>query len=232
MIRSLSLALGDLADPRLIGIVVRSLLVTLLIFVGLGFLFAWALNGADPCGLIGDATCQLGPAASSFGAIILAALLLWFLFPAVAIGVISAYMDRIIGLVEARHYPEASLRARPIGLIAGLALGLRSVLRLLVYNLIALPLYLVLLLTGVGVIIAFLLVNGLAFGRDLGEMVAARHGDRASRRAWLRASRADRALIGLIVSAIFLVPFLNLLAPVLGAAMIVHAFHGGRGGRG
>jgi len=231
MIRSLSLALGDLLDPRLLGIVMRSLVITLLIFVGLGLLLAWALNGADPCAWLSDATCELGTAASGLGAFLLAVLLLWLLFPAVAIGVISAYMDRIIGLVETRHYPEAAVRARPIGWSAGLALGLRSALRLLLYNLIALPLYLVLLVTGVGTIIAFLLVNGLAFGRDLGEMVAARHGDRAARRAWLRASRGDRALIGLVVSAVFLVPFANLFAPVLGAAMIVHAYHGGQKSR-
>ena len=228
MIRSFPLALGDLLDPRLLAVVVRSLIVTLLIFIGLGFLLAWALNGVDPCAWFGNATCALGTAASGLGAFLLAILLLWLLFPAVAIGVISAYMDRVIGLVETRHYPNAAACARPIGWTAGLALGLRSALRLLLYNVIALPLYLALLITGVGTIIAFLLVNGLAFGRDLGEMVALRHGDRAERRAWLRASRADRAVVGLIVSAVFLVPFANLFAPVLGAAMIVHTYHGGQ----
>ena len=227
MIRSLFLALGDLADPRILGILVRSLLITLLIFIGLGVLLGWALDGVDPCGWFGEGGCALGPSASSFGALLLTLLGLWLLFPAVAIGVISAYMDRIVAVVEAKHYPLAAAGARPLGLAAGAALGLRSTLRVLLYNLIALPLYLVLLVTGIGAIVAFVIVNGLAFGRDLGEMVAVRHGDRATRRAWLRATRADRALIGAAVTGIFLVPFVNLLAPVLGAAMTAHLYHRG-----
>jgi len=57
--------------------------------------------------------------------------------------------------------------------------------------------------------------------------LAARHGDRETRRAWLRATKADRALIGAAVTGIFLVPFVNLLAPVLGAAMTAHLYHRG-----
>jgi len=227
MLRSLSLAIGDLADPRLIGIFFRSLLVTLLIFVGLGLLLAWALVGMDPCGWWGEDSCPLGWGGSSFGAILLTAIGLWLLFPAIAIGVISSYMDRIVALVEARHYPLAFAAAQPLGWAGGALLGLRSTLRVIVYNLIALPLYLVLLITGVGTLIAFILVNGLAFGRDLGEMVAARHGDRARRILWLATSRGERALIGMAVTAIFMVPVLNLLAPILGATMITHAYHGG-----
>jgi uncharacterized protein involved in cysteine biosynthesis len=232
MIRALALAIGDLADPRLLGVLLRSLLVTLLIFVGLGVILTWALDGADPCAWWGDGGCELGLAASSLGAVLLAAMGLWLLFPAVAIGVISTYMDRIIALVEARHYPAAAARARPIGWGAGAALGLRSTLRLLAYNIVALPLYLILLVTGVGTIVAFVIVNGLAFGRDLGEMVAARHGDGSARKEWLRSSRSARAAIGMIVTAIFMVPFVNLLAPILGATMIAHHYHRPQAARG
>ena len=79
-------------------------------------------------------------------------------------------------------------------------------------------------MTGVGTIIAFVIVNGLAFGRDLGEMVAARHGDRSTRAAWLRSSRSGRAAIGMAVTVIFMVQFVKLLAPILGAKMIAHYY--------
>jgi uncharacterized protein involved in cysteine biosynthesis len=104
-------------------------------------------------------------------------------------------------------------------------LGLRSAGRVIVYNLIALPFYLLLLVTGIGPLILFVIVNGIAFGRDLGEMVAARHGDAAARQAWLGATRLQRMLIGSTVTGLFLVPVANLLAPVFGAAMTVHLFH-------
>lgn len=226
MFRIVSLAIGDLADGRILAILMRSLIVTLLIFAGLGVAMAWLLDGADPCGWIGAVeSCSLGLSASGLGALVLTALATWLLFPAIALGVISGYSDQIVAAVEARHYPAALAGARPIGLAGGAWLGLRSGARLILYNLIALPIYLLLLLTGVGTLIAFLLVNGLAVGRDFGEMAAARHGDRTMRQAWLKATRGDRALIGMMVAGIFLIPFANLLAPILGAAMATHLFH-------
>jgi uncharacterized protein involved in cysteine biosynthesis len=84
------------------------------------------------------------------------------------------------------------------------------------------------MITGVGPVILFVMVNGLAFGRDLGEMVAARYRHRGSRRAWLNTSRNSRFLIGTAVTALFLVPFLNLFAPILGAAMMTHLYHRAR----
>ena len=38
---------------------------------------------------------------------------------------------------------------------------------------------------------------------------AARHGDRESRRAWLRAKRGEQHLLGVLVSVLFLIPFVN-----------------------
>ena len=103
-------------------------------------------------------------------------------------------------------------------------MGLRSAARLLLFNLLAVPFYLLLLVTGIGPFVLFVIVNGLAFGRDLGELAAARHGDRASRRAWLKRTRGEQHLMGTLVSVMFLVPFVNLLAPVVGTAMAIHLF--------
>lgn len=229
MIRALFLAFDDLGDRRILAILVRSLLVTLLIFAVLGVALGFLLRGFDPCGLLSsDDSCPLGGSTSGLGAFLLTALGVWFLFPAIAIGVISAYMDRIVAVVEARNYPEALETARPLGLARGAWLGARSSLRVILYNLIASPFYLLLLVTGVGTLLLFVAVNGVAFGRDLGEMVASRHGDRASRKAWLASTRGQRAGVGAIVTGLFLVPIVNLIAPVLGAAMATHLYHGAR----
>jgi len=224
MAASFFLSLGDFADPRILRILLRSLLVTLLVFLLLGIGLGWVLSGTDPCAIIGDMECRLDPEASGVGALALTLLAIWFLFPAVALGVICAYVDRIAAIIEVRHYPHAAIAARRAGMARTLALGLRSAARVLLYNLTALPFYILLLITGVGPLILFVIVNGLAVGRDLGEMVVARHGDKAKQRIWLRASRASRMLIGTAVTALFLVPFVNLLAPVLGAAMTTHLY--------
>lgn len=218
-------ALGDLTDAHILGVLLRSLLVTLLVFAILGIGLGWALAGSDPCAAFGDMECPLNATEGGVGAVAITLLALWFLFPAIALGVVCAYVERIATIVEQRHYPLAAAQARPIGVGGTLAMGLRSAARVIAYNLIALPFYVILLFTGIGPLILFIIVNGIAFGRDLGEMVAARHGNRAERRAWLDQSRGGRMLIGIIVTALFMVPFANLLAPVLGATMTAHLFH-------
>lgn len=149
----------------------------------------------------------------------------WFLFPPVAIAVTTAFTDRIARAVEESHYPLAASEARQMGFLRGATMGLRSAGRLIFFNLLATPFYLLLLVTGVGPFVLFVIVNGLAFGRDLGEMAAARHGDRKSRRNWLKHTRGEQHFIGTLASVLFLVPFANLFAPVLGTAAAIHLFN-------
>ncbi|MBV9840433.1 MAG: EI24 domain-containing protein [Sphingomonadaceae bacterium] len=261
MLRVLPLALGDLGDRTVQRVLVLSLLITLALFAILGVVLGRALAGADPCGLVGLDACPLDPGAGAFSAVMLTVLGIWLLFPAVAIGVVGSFSERVIAAVEARHYPAALATARHPGQLEIAWLGLRAGLRLLAYNVVALPFYLLLLVTGIGPLVLFLFVNAIAVGRDLWEMVAVRHdlapyqpapqpglpdypvggrvGERAgaapgsaklrwerARRGLLASTRGDRFLLGLAVTGLFMIPLVNLLAPVLGAAMAAHLFHG------
>lgn len=100
-------------------------------------------------------------------------------------------------------------------------MAMRSVMRVIGYNLLALPVYILLLITGVGTAIAFLLINALLLGRDLEDMLIARHG-----KAHGSISKLPRLLLGLLGTAGMLIPFLNLLVPVIATAMAVHLVHG------
>jgi uncharacterized protein involved in cysteine biosynthesis len=175
--------------------------------------------------VVGVESCPTNAGESIVGAVALTLVAAWLLFPAVAITVMTSFSDRIAGVVEGLHYPDAAELARPIGVGQGLLIGLKSAARLIAFNLLAMPFYLVLLVTGVGPLILFVIVNGIAFGRDVAELAAARHGDRVSRRAWLRQTRGQQHLIGLVASGLFLVPFANLLAPVIGTAAAIHLFN-------
>jgi len=225
MLTSLLKACGDLFTPAVLAILARSLAITAAIFVALAFLLGWALTGSDPCDWVGLDSCPLGGAAGSFGGIALAILGFWLLFPAVALGVLAAFVEDVVAAVEARHYPESTPSVRRLGLGAMAWLGLRSSLRLLLVNLVALPFYLLLLITGIGPLILFVAVNGWAVGRDFGEMVAWRRGDAQARLLWMHATRFDRTAIGVACACLFLVPVLNLLAPVIGAAAVTHLYH-------
>jgi CysZ protein len=225
MFRSIALGFADLADTKVLGILLQALAVALLIFAGLAWLAMWLLSGSDPCSGVDMGSCPLDPGTSGIAAVVLVLLAGWFLFPAVAIAVITTFTDRIARAVEDRHYPVAARKARPIGVGAGAIMGLRSAGRIISFNLLALPFYILLLVTGIGPFILFVIVNGISFGRDLGNVAAARHGDRASRRSWLKRTRGEQHFIGVVVSALFLVPFANLLAPIVGTAAAIHLFN-------
>src|SRR3546814_11451146 len=115
-----------------------------------------------------------------------------------------------------------SARAVNVGWRASIALALASLGRLILGNLVALPFYILLLVTGIGTLLLALAVNALLLGRDLEAMVLARHPDRP------RLGRAARWSLGLLSAAAFLIPVANFLAPIVGAAMAVHMLHLGR----
>jgi uncharacterized protein involved in cysteine biosynthesis len=226
MLRALGLAVSDLRNGRILAILLQALAVSVVVFIAIGALLFWLLSGADPCSFVGIDSCPLDVGSGAIGAIGLTLLAAWFLFPAIAIAVITTFADRIGRAVEERHYPEAAAEARTIGIAGGAAIGLKSAGRLILFNLVALPFCLLLLVTGIGPLILFVIVNGVAFGRDVAELAAARHGDRASRRAWLKDTRWQQHLIGVAVSVLFLIPLANLLAPVIGTAAGIHLFNG------
>lgn len=224
--QALGRAVADLGNRRVLAIMLQTLGISVAVFVLLGALLLWVSRGLDPCDSLGLGSCAMGTGESTVGALVLTLIGAWFLFPVVAITVMTGFSDRIAGAVEGLHYPDAAKLARPIGLGRGLLIGLKSAARLLLFNVLAMPFYVLLFITGVGPFILFVIVNGIAFGRDVAELAAARHGDSHSRRAWLKQTRGQQHLIGLVVSVLFLVPFANLLAPVIGTAAAIHLFNG------
>src|SRR4051794_28962636 len=121
MLRIIGLALSDLANPRVLAIMLQALAIALLIFAALAGLLFWLLSKSDPCSLIGMGSCELDAGYSGLGAVMITLVAAWFLFPAVAIAVITTFTDQIARAVEERHYPDAARAARPIGIVHGAA---------------------------------------------------------------------------------------------------------------
>ena len=224
------LIFGQFVDPAVRRVLAKSLLLTLAIFAALAVAAGWLLTGRDPCAYGPfDISCVIDPASGAFAALLFGLLGLWLLFPAVAMAVIGVFADEVVEAVEARHYPQA--RGTPLPFRRSLALSLASAGRLLLWNALALPFYFVLLVTGIGPFLLFFAINAVALGRDLGEMVAARHLEGEALSRWLAATRLSRALLGFLATWLFLIPFANLLAPVLGAIVATHLFHRRKGAR-
>jgi uncharacterized protein involved in cysteine biosynthesis len=222
MLQALFLSLRQLGDPPIVRVFLKSLGLTLALFAalvaGIGYGAHWA--AARYFGW-GEGTANF----AAFVAMLAMVAAAWLLFRAVAIAVIGIFGDEIVHAVEARHYPGALKNARPVPFARSLAMGFGSAGRAVLVNLIASPLYLVLLVTGIGTPIAFFLVNAWLLGRDLGDMVAARHMPGKQLASWRGLTRILRFSLGAIGTGLFFVPFVNLIAPVLGAAMATHMFH-------
>lgn len=146
----------------------------------------------------------------------------FLLFRVVAVAITWIFADDIIDAVEDRYYPQKAAFGKRPGVGAGVHMAVRSIARVVGYNLLALPLYIVLLVTGIGTAIAFMLLNALLLGKDLEDMLIARHG--ASQGS---IHKLPRLLLGFVGTVGMLIPFLNLLAPVLATAMAVHVVHSG-----
>lgn len=223
MLRALALSVGQLGDPPVLRVLAKSLALTLAIFAVAGGAVWWGTDAV----LVAWGSWGAEGLATAF-AIFVTGLALWLLFRAVAVAAVGVFADEVVEAVEARHYPAALASARAVPLHRGLAMGLRSAARVVVVNLVLLPLYVVLLATGIGTVAAFFVVNAWLLGRDLGDMVAARHLDARGMAAWRRRTGTRRFLLGLGGTALFVVPLVNLFAPVLGAAMATHLFHRSR----
>lgn len=222
MLNALILSLGQLGDRRILAVLAKSLAVTLAIFVALGATLVWGVRWAAASWFAAsEGIADLAGVA----AVLLAILSAWLLFRAIAIAVIGVFADEVVQAVEAKHYPARLASARDLSFARSAAMGLRSAGRALLINLIFAPLYLLLLVTGVGTALAFFLVNSWLLGRDLGDMVAVRHLPAADLQRWRAATKLSRFALGAAGTALFFVPLANLLAPVLGAAMATHLFH-------
>ena len=213
-----ALALAQLADPRVLKVLAKSLLVTLTIFAALALALWRGLSSALERFAEG-----FGAELGALAAIVLAVIAGWLLFRIVALAVLQFFADDVVLAVEARHYPAAVASARQLPFREDLRNALGGAARAVVANLVALPFALVLLVTGVGTALLFWAVNAWLLGRELEDMAWLRH--RHARDAPSPVGAATRFMLGGIVAALLLVPFVNLLAPVLGAAAATHLVH-------
>jgi len=146
--------------------------------------------------------------------------LTWLLFPAVATLIMSFFLERVAAAVEARDYPgRGPPRRQPVGEILGLTLRLTGLT--LVLNVLALPIYL--LVPGINLFL-FLAVNGYLLGRGYFEVVSLRRLDAAAARAVRNRFGLRVFLGGVVIAGMFALPFVNLVAPVIATAFMLHVF--------
>ena len=153
--RALALSIAQLGDRAILRVLAKSAGLTLAIFAGLGAALWWALDAAIEDWIVANLPADYSDGLAGLVALVLGLLAAWFLFRVVALAVIQLFADEIVQAVEARHYPQAAAAARTLPLREDIANGVRGAGRAILFNLIALPFALVLLVTGIGTALLF-----------------------------------------------------------------------------
>ena len=146
--------------------------------------------------------------------------LVWLTFPGTDGIVTSFLLERVAARVEARHYPGL-LAPREQGIGEAVRLAVNFALISLGLNLLALPIYFFLPIIN---LMVFYALNGYLLGREYFELVALRRLDESSTRALRKAYQGSIFLSGVMIAVLTSVPLVNLAAPVIATAFMVHLF--------
>jgi CysZ protein len=216
MLNALFRAIEALFSPPLRRVVVLSLAIAIASFIVLWIGVALALQhlptiGWRPLDWLVDLLGVVG-----------VLLLSWLLFPALVTLVMGFFLERVAAAVEQLDYPGHGPPQRQ-SIRETVVIGIRLMLLSIALNLLALPIY---LLVPVLNIFVFLGLNGYLFGREYFELIALRRLDINAVKT-VRRSFGGRIFIGgVIIAGMFAVPLINLVAPVIATAFMVHMFEG------
>ena len=214
MIIALIRACTELFTPPLRRVVALSLALAVASFTGLWLALALLLHQSALFGW-----WPLDWLVDLLGALAVLALS-WLLFPAILTIVMGFFLDRVASAVEAQDYPGRGPVRRDALLDVTLA-TLRLMALTVVLNLLALPVYL--LMPGINFFV-FLGLNGYLLGRAYFEGVALRRLDTAATKAVRHRFGGRVFLGGIVIAGLFALPLVNLVAPVIATAFMVHLF--------
>jgi len=223
MFEAVGKSFAQLGDPKLRWVILNSLGIAVLFYIAL-WIGTWYLVGETPTvhiSWLGQTISGWITGLLRFLAGLAAFILPLFLFPACFGIIVSLFLEEVADAVEARHYPHLG-KAPGVPVWVGIWSGVKFLLLLIAINLVLLPVYIVLLFFPIASLALFLVVNGYLCSVEYFELVGLRRQPMAQVTALRRAWRSRVWLAGILIAAAGIVPILNLLAPILGTALMVH----------
>jgi len=223
VITALLAAFRDLREPRVMVLALLPPLVALAVWVALAWAFAddWARWVAE-----GISTTPWLTWLKEWG---LSSILIWgsgiaafaLLAPVMLIAAVLATdilaMPVIVPLVGDRHFPR--LERRRGGTVAGSVWNAATSIALFaVLWLLSLPLW----LTGIGAVVLPALISALFNQRVFRYDALAEHASAGEYRAVVREAGGRLYALGLLLAALYYVPIVNLLVPVLSGLAFTH----------
>jgi CysZ protein len=214
MFASAGRAFRMIFEPALFGVVLRSFLLSFLIFALLFVATEYA---------VGHLPLLHWPWLNTLLALlapVLVIVLAFFLGAPVAAIFASLYLNRVAKAVEAKYY-AADAPAAGAPFIASVVVALRLLAWIVVFALALLPVDVAVPVVGS---LASLVVNAGLLGREYFELAALRHLPREKVDAMRRRHRLGILGAGLVIAALAEIPIVNFVAPLYGAAFMVHLF--------
>lgn len=221
MISGLIRAFEQLGDPRIRGVLIRAVLISIVVFVALMTGVGWLLSGIALVGIgwIDSAIAVLGGGGAFFLGLLF--------FPAFTGIIISFMLEPIARAVEARHYPGLpGPREEPLfetvanaARFAAVTIALNLLVLLFIVPLMLITFVLIPLIPFV-----FYGLNGYLLGREYFEFAAVRRLEPGPGRALRKRHRSRIFMCGVVIAVLMTVPFVNWLMPVVAAAYMIHVF--------
>lgn len=214
MFKSAGRALQMIFEPALFGVVLKSFALTFLIFA---VLFMGAEYGVQH---LPELHWHWLNVLLELLVPVFVIVLAFVLGAPVAAIFASLYLNRIAATVEAKYYAgDAPAPGAPV--FASIVIALRLLAWIVVLSLALLPVDVALPIVGS---LASLFVNGWLLGREYFELAALRHLPKDQVDAMRRRHQAGILGAGLVIAALAEIPLLNFIAPLYGAAFMVHVF--------
>jgi CysZ protein len=228
MLSALGKAFSQLSDPRVRRVLWWSLALALVIFIalwsGLGYLVTsggdWLAAFVERSGW-GDPWASIADWTATLGGFLLLVVVSFLVFPGVVSMITPLFLDQVAEAVEERYYPNLPpARKQPYSEMIwdAVKLGLVAV----ALNLAALPFYILAFIVPGLSLILFYLLNGYLFGREYFELVAVRRLEPAQIRQLFKERRGSFIMAGAVITFLFTIPLVNLTAPLVGTAFMLH----------
>lgn len=214
MFASLGRAIATLFSPGFFGVILKSLVLTLALFVAAFLALQWGLHALPT--LHWPWVNTLVNILSSLGLVVL----LFIAGAPVAALFGSFFLDSVAKSVETRYYP-ADAEAHGPHAMASLFTALRFTGLVIVVTLALLPADVFAppfgsVLTVIG--------DGWLLGREYFELAALRHVSRPEADAMRKRHGAAILSGGILLAFLTYIPFADLIAPLFGAALMTHMF--------
>ncbi len=209
-------------SARFVWVLVKSLLLTVVLLVGISFgvgvLLDFLLPESFSLPVIGEVNF-IDEILSVAAVPLILVLSVFLMFPVAAL-FIGLFLDEIAGAVERRHYPQLP-PARGLPLAEAVIDAVQFGAVFVAVNAVALLVYVIAAPLAPFV---FWAVNGYLLGREYFSQVALRRVSAVDAKALRRRHRGRVWLAGVLMAIPLSIPLVNLIIPILGVATFTHQF--------